>query len=810
MAIEQKELEKDLTGMEEPTPETIYEHWISLLPLKNVVVLPKSIHPVIVGRESSIKAVEAALKNNSTLFVTAQKSPDTEKPFLNDIYEYGTESAILQVMRMPNGALKILIEGIGRAKITHIKDTGEYQLVQKEDIPTTGLEQSIEIEAISRQIRALYGQYVKLNEKIPADLFALIRTIDDLDSAIDTIAVHINLSFDERQHILEMPDLKARMLKLASLLEREIEILETEQRIKGSIQSQVEKNQREYYLTEQIKAIQKELGREDQSVELDEIRIKADSLKMSQEARERVDKELKRLEQMPPMSSEAVVSRNYLDWLTTIPWGTESKDRVSMTQAEKILNKHHAGLKKVKERILEFIGAKKFSGAQERSSIICLVGPPGVGKTSLAQSIANSLGREFVRISLGGVRDEAEIRGHRKTYIGSMPGKIVQSMKKAKTINPVVLLDEIDKLSRDWQGDPSAALLEVLDPEQNKTFMDHFLDIEYDLSKVMFICTANMYDGIPYPLLDRMELIHLAGYTQEEKLHIARTFLLPKKLNEFGLKKEQIKINDEMLCKIISEHTKEAGVRQLERIIAKLMRKTIQMILKKEAQAVTITDALIKEWLGYAKFKNLPLDTLKNREGIATGLAWTELGGDVLEIETSIVPGKGTITLTGQLGEVMQESAQAALSYVRSRSKELGIKPALFDKRDIHIHVPEGATPKDGPSAGITMGAALVSALTGSPVQANVAMTGEITLRGRVLPVGGLKEKILAAQRFGMKKIIVPKENFDEIQEFIHDLNKDLKIIYAEHMDEVLNETLHKKPFSIKKTTSKRKKALQA
>ncbi len=778
--------------------ESTSTSFIPLLPLKNVVVLPKSIHPVIVGRESSIKAVETALRNNSTLFVTAQKSPDTEKPELADLYRLGTESSILQVMRMPNGALKILIEGTGRARVTSMQETDGYFEIEFDKIPSENVERTVKIEAINRQLQELYSIYVEFNDKAPADLFSMIRTINDLDSAVDTIAVHINLSFDERQQILETPDLQERMIKLATWLEREIEILQTEQRIKGTIQEQVDKNQREYYLTEQIKAIHKELGRDDQSVELDEIRHKAEGLGMSKEALERVHKELKRLEQMPPMSSEAVVSRNYVDWMTSIPWNKESKDRISLVQAEKMLDKDHAGLKKVKERILEFIAAKKFSGAQEKSAIICLIGPPGVGKTSLAKSIASSLGREFVRISLGGVRDEAEIRGHRRTYIGSMPGKIIQSMKRAKTTNPVILLDEIDKLSRDWSGDPSSALLEVLDPEQNKNFSDHFLDVEYDLSKVMFICTANMYDGIPYPLLDRMEIIEVSGYTDEEKLQIARKFLIPKKLKEFGLKTSQFKISEEVLQKLAIYYTKEAGVRQLERMIAKLMRKTIQKLLKQpNAKSITISEKTLKEWLGYAPYKNTPLDTLKNREGIAVGLAWTELGGDVLEIETSVVAGKGNMTLTGQLGEVMQESAQAALSYIRSRSKELGIKPSVFEKKDIHVHVPEGATPKDGPSAGITMGTALVSALTGNPVNPKIAMTGEVTLRGRVLPVGGLKEKILAAQRLGMEKIIVPKENYDEIQEFIGDLDKKTKLVYAEHMDEVLKETLSKDPFKV-------------
>ncbi len=778
---------------------------LALLPLKNVVILPKSIIPIIVGRPSSIEAVEFALKNNQSLFITAQKNPKTETPTEEDVYEYGTRSAILQVMRMPNGSLKLLAEGICRSKLTKTDYSNGFLAVYCHDLPTTSIEETTELEALWRQLKALYIEYAKLNDKIPADLMSNVKTTAEMDHITDTIAVQVkNLSFEDRQKLLETPDLKQRMFSLCALINKEIEILETEQRIRGRIQTQVEKSQKEYYLTEQIKAIQKELGREDQTTEITQIRAKAKTLGLSAEADEKMEKELRRLEQMPPLSSEAVVSRNYVDWIISLPWQKTSKDTISLPQAEKILNKRHAGLLKAKERIIEFIAAKKFSKTISRAPIICLVGPPGVGKTSLASSIADSLNRDFVRISLGGIKDEAEIRGHRRTYIGALPGKIIQAMKKAKTIDPVILLDEIDKMSRDLHGDPASALLEVLDPEQNKTFVDHFLDIEYDLSKVMFITTANTLDGIPYPLFDRMEIIALSGYTEPEKISIASQFLIPKNLAEYGLTPEQFQISNEILELIISQYTKEAGVRQLERTLAKLMRKVIQALLKDRAtQSIVITEALLKEWLGNPRYKKTSLNLRKDKIGIVTGLAWTEMGGDVLEIETSVLPGKGGLTLTGQLGDIMQESAHAALSYIRSRASQLGLKESFYSHKDLHIHIPEGATPKDGPSAGIGLCTSLVSALTKTPVLSDLAMTGEITLQGRVLAVGGLKEKLLAAKQHHIKRVIVPQENYDDIQEILKEIDlKDLDIAYAATMDEVITQSFATSPLSKPKKAS--------
>lgn len=780
---------------------------LALLPLKNVVILPKSIIPVIVGRASSVEAVEYSLKNNQPIFITAQKHPDIEHPSEKDLYTYGTRGVILQVMRMPKGTLKILVEGVCRARIIKSEKINNFWGVHIEDLKDT-TEKTIEIEAIWRNLKETYSNYIKINSKLPADLFQNAKSIEDMDNVADTLAVHINLSFDERQEILELVDLKERLIKLIAFLQKEIEILETEERIKGRVQTQVEKNQKEYYLTEQIKAIQKELGREDQQVEVNQLRSKLKSLGLSAEAYDKVDKELKRLEQMPPLSSEAVISRHYIDWVISIPWKKISKDTISLTTAEKILNKNHAGLSKAKERIIEFLAAKKFSKNLERSPIICLVGPPGVGKTSLAQSISESLSREFARISLGGIKDEAEIRGHRRTYIGALPGKIIQAMKKTKFSNPVILLDEIDKMSSDFHGDPSAALLEVLDPEQNKSFVDHFLEVEYDLSKVMFIATANMIEGIPYPLFDRMEIITLSGYTEPEKKDIAQSFLMPKLLKEYSLTNKQFILPDIILADIISQYTKEAGVRQLDRVIAKLMRKAIQVLLKDEKiKSVTITPELVKEYLGYAKFKKTTLSEEKQKIGLATGLAWTEVGGDVLEIEATILPGKGGMTLTGQLGEVMQESAHAALSYIRSRAAEFGLKNSFYSNKDIHIHIPEGATPKDGPSAGITMCLALISALTKTPIKNNIAMTGEVTLRGRVLGVGGLKEKILAGRQHGMKQILLPKENKDDIDEAAKELGDITDLIFVENMDEVVKLALTEDLFLKAKQANNNKKS---
>lgn len=771
---------------------------LALLPLKNVVLLPKSILPVIVGRPQSIKSVEYALKHDKVIFVTAQKEQDIEFPAPEDLYEYGTKAIILQVMRMPNGSLKILVEGINRARSIKTIYKEDATCVIYEDIPTKYPKKSTEVEATWRAVKGLYITYAQLNDKAPQDLITAESNNEEIDYIIDTIAVHLNLTFDERQQILEAADIKKRMLAIAVILKKEVEILEVEQKIKGRVQSQVEKNQREYYLTEQIKAIHKELGRDDQHNEFQVLKDTIKKLKPPHEVLEKVEKEFKRLEQMSPFSSEAVVSRHYIDWIASLPWSKTSTDRVSLVQAEKILDAHHAGLKKVKERIIEFLAAKKFSKNLERSPIVCLAGPPGVGKTSLARSIAQSLGREFVRIALGGVKDEAEIRGHRRTYIGALPGKIIQAMKRAKTVNPVVLLDEIDKMSSDVHGDPSAALLEVLDPEQNKNFVDHFLDVDYDLSKVMFITTANHIESIPYPLFDRMEIISLSGYTREEKRTICKKFLIPKDLKEYGLTTEQCKIPDEILDTIIIFYTREAGVRQLERIVAKLMRKVIQILLKdKNAKQVTVSDALLREWLGNPIFKNTRLEK-EDRIGLATGLAWTELGGELLEAEVSVLPGKGSFTLTGQLGDVMQESGHAALSYIRSRADVLEISKKFYTDKDIHVHFPEGATPKDGPSAGITMCTAIVSALTRIPVKAGVVMTGEITLRGRVLAVGGLKEKLLAAKQYLLKEVIVSQENKDDIDEILKEIDlKDLTIHYVHTMDEVLALALAKSPFSV-------------
>jgi ATP-dependent Lon protease len=778
---------------------------VPLLPLKNVVLLPRSIRPIIVGRDLSIKAVEEALKHDKTLFVTAQKEVDTENPTANDVFHWGTRSTILQVMRMPKGALKILVEGISRSRMLSSKERDGFIEVEYEDVLTENLESSVDIEALWRHLNSLYSSYCRLNDKAPDDLLLNAKSTEDFDALADTLAVHVNLTFHDRQNLLETPDLKERLLTLCTLIQKEIDILEAEERIRGRVQGQVEKSQKEYYLNEQMKAIQKELGRDDQSAAIEETRKKIKKLKLPKEVLERVEKELTRLEQMPPLSSEAVVVRNFIDWIASLPWNKITKDSISLVQAEKILNKSHAGLNKVKERIVEFIAAQKFAGDLESAPILCLVGPPGVGKTSLAKSIAKSLGRAFVRISLGGVRDEAEIRGHRRTYIGSMPGKIIQAMRKAKAANPVILLDEIDKMSHDMHGDPSSALLEVLDPEQNKNFADHYLEVDYDLSKILFITTANMVDTIPYPLFDRMEILSLSGYTKKEKLSIARKFLLPKQLKKHKLNGRKVKVSDEIIAYLIEHYTREAGVRQLERIIAKLMRKSIQLLMSKKApKSVTVSMDLIKEWMGYKLFKPTDITLDSDRIGLATGLAWTEVGGDVLEIETIIVPGKGGLTLTGQLGDVMQESAQAALSYVRTRSKQLNLTQALLTDSDIHIHIPEGATPKDGPSAGISMCTSLISALTQTPVLPEIAMTGEITLRGRVLAVGGLKEKILGAIQQGIKTVLVPNQNKEEVEEITKDFEQTINIVFVEHMDDVLKHAFAKKPVGKKAVTKKK------
>lgn len=783
--------------------------FLPVLPLKNVVALPKSIIPVIVGREISIKAVEQALKGTKEIFVTAQKHSHIEQPKIEDLFDFGTRAVILQVARLPNGTLKILIEGIARSKIVRVDPQfTDFFAVEAEDQHSSNRLTAADSKALWRNLHSLFKEYVSLNEKVSNDILTVFNDLEDLDYLADTIAVQVQLDFHQRQEVLEIVDLKKRAVRLSALLKDEIEILRAEENIKKRIASQIEKHQRDYYLNEQIRAIQRELGREDVQQEIDAIRDKVKKLKLPEEAAEKVEHECRRIEQMQPSSPEAAISRNYIDWLMSVPWHKSSKDTMSLQAAEKLLDKSHAGMKKPKERIIEFLAAKKFAGDKlERAPIICLAGPPGVGKTSLAKSIAEALGRPLVRISLGGVRDEAEIRGHRRTYIGAMPGKLIQAMRKAKVVNPVILLDEVDKMSMDFRGDPSSAMLEVLDPEQNKTFADHFLEIGYDLSRVMFVATANLIDNVPYPLLDRMEIVSLAGYTDQEKIKIAQNFLIPKLLKEHALKATQLILPHATLEKIVDGYTKEAGVRQLERIIAKLIRKGIQELLADtKLKKVTVTAEHLEKWLGAPKF-NVTVKKAEERIGVATGLAWTEVGGELLEIEVSVLKGKGALTLTGQLGEVMQESAQAALSYIRSRAEELGIKEDFYADSDIHIHLPEGSIPKDGPSAGIGLAIALTSALTKTPIARDVAMTGEVTLRGRVLPVGGLKEKLLAAVRFGIKKVIVPKENRNDIKEFEAELDSSLQIIYAESMDQVLEHALTVKPAPAAKKVRAPKKA---
>jgi len=782
-------------------------HLLSVLPLKNVVALPKGVIPVVVGRNTSIKSVEYSLKRGKEIFVTTQKNSNVERPGISDVYPIGVRATILQVARMPDGKLKILIEGIVRSKIENAKKAGGFISVVARDLDSIPVVEEAEKKALRRNLHKLFKEYLSYSEKKSSSQISIFKKFHDLDFLTDNIAIQLPLSLAERQELLEMLDVRERAIRLSAMLNEEVEILKTDKSIKKRVQSQVEKHQKDYYLNEQIRAIQKELGRGDYQNEIEELRKRAKSLKLSKEAQARVKDECRRLEQMQPTSPEAAVSRNYIDWLLSVPWGKQTKDSVSLEDAEKILNDSHAGMKKPKERILEFLATKKFAGSKlKRSPIICLVGPPGTGKTSLALTVASSLGRKLVRISLGGMRDEAEIRGHRRTYIGAMPGKIVQAMKKAGVSNPVIVLDEVDKMSMDFRGDPASALLEVLDPEQNKSFADYFLEVEYDLSKVMFITTANLIDGIPYPLIDRMEIISLSGYTEKEKLDIACNFLLPRLLEEHALSSDQVEISDDIFREIIEFYTKEAGVRALEQVIAKVLRKSIQELQSdRQRKKIVVDKERINKWLGTHKFRRSDKKFDKAEVGLATGLAWTEVGGDILDIEIVILGGKGSLSLTGQLGEVMQESAQAALSYIRSRAKVLGLKENFYAEKDIHVHIPEGAIPKDGPSAGITMAVALISALTKSEIKPRVAMTGEVTLRGRVLGVGGLKEKLLAATRYGFTTVIVPKENEPDIKEFINELDKKLNIIYVENMDEVVAEAFVESPLSKKKTKTKKK-----
>ncbi|MBN2267169.1 MAG: endopeptidase La [Candidatus Babeliaceae bacterium] len=790
-------------------------HSLPLLPLKNIVLLPKSIVPLIIGRERSIQALKVALDGNRELCVAAQRDSLIEEVQPTDLFTVGARASILQVMQAPKGAVKVLLEGIGRVKILSSEDQNDLWLANIADLPTIEEENDIEAQALWRQVRSRYKQYVQISNEIPSTILAHVNNINNVSDAADTMAIHSGFSFQDRQALLESINLKERLHKLYGFIEREIDILKTETRIRDQVQSQVEKNQREYYLNEQIKAIHKELGRDDMHADLAALRERVILAHLPEAVAQKVEREIRRLEQMQPMSAESTVSRTYIDWILTLPWYQQAKDRISLKQAEAQLDRDHYGLAKVKERILEFIAAKKFNPDLKRSPILCLVGPPGVGKTSLARSIALALGREFVRISLGGTHDEAEIRGHRRTYIGAMPGKIIQGLSTVKTVNPVILLDEIDKLTNDTNGDPAAALLEALDPEQNKAFVDNFLEVGYDLSRVMFITTANHPEGIPYPLFDRMEIINLSGYTAEEKMNIAQQHLIPKILHEYGVHEKSFSLPKKILQLIINDYTKEAGVRQLEQKLAKMVRNVIRHILvpkkgKKcaaseaanaapiaEHPLVKITEPQCHEWLGIPPFRMRQLEKTEIRVGRAVGLAWTEMGGDVLEVEALAMPGKGEMTITGQLGDVMRESAQAALSFVRSRSERMGLAKNIFKDNDFHLHVPEGATPKDGPSAGITMCSALVSVCTKIPLKTRVAMTGEITLSGRVLPIGGLKEKLIAAQQYGAKTVLVPLENREEGIKIVEEIDKkgNLKIIYVNTMDEVLENALEQNPF---------------
>ena len=761
---------------------------IPLLPLRGILVFPSMVIHLDVGRDKSVSALEKAMMEDQRIFLAAQKKVRIDDPGTEDIYRIGTVATVKQMIKLPNGTFRVLVEGKERGEIIRYVESEDEFIVEIEKLEDVRGEEHEE-EALARTVLSQFEQYIKISKKIKQETLATVADIEDPGRMADIIASHLALKVREKQDILETIDVTDRLHKLLSIISNEKKVLDLEKKIGQRVRSSMEKTQKEYYLREQLKAIQKELGEKDgKSGEISQLKEEIEQSQMPEHVREAALKELSRYEKVPQSSAESAVIRNSLDWLISLPWTQKTKDNIEISQAEKILNKDHYGLEKVKERILEYLAVKKLTNSL-RGPILCLVGPPGVGKTSLAKSIASAVNRKFVRISLGGVRDEAEIRGHRRTYIGAMPGRIIQGMKKAGTINPVFLLDEIDKMSNDFRGDPSAALLEVLDPEQNKNFSDHFIEETYDLSHVMFIATANNIAGIPGPLRDRMEVISIAGYTEVEKQHIAKQYLLPKQIKENGLKRSDLQIRDEALLKLIRNYTKEAGVRGLERQIAKLCRKTAKIIVAKEKKRVIITENNIEEFLGKPIFR-YGLMEQEDQIGAATGLAYTAVGGDILTIEVSHYPGKGKLTLTGKLGEVMRESAQAAFSYIRSRAKELNIDPDFHEKYDIHIHVPEGAIPKDGPSAGITMATALVSALSNRKVKKEVGMTGEITLRGRVLPIGGLKEKALGAHRAGLTTIILPKDNEKDIEQIPESVREGLTFIPVKHLDEVLQHAL--------------------
>ncbi len=764
-----------------------------VLPLRDIVVFPHMIVPLFVGREKSIKALEEVMRSDTFILLATQKNASDDDPSTDAIYSIGTLASVLQLLKLPDGTVKVLVEGAARAQVKRYIDREDYYEADAVVIADATGDQ-VEAEALARSVVNEFEGYVKLNKKVSPEVVGVVQQIDDYAKLADTVASHLAVKIPDKQLILETPSVTERLEKVLGLMESEISVLQVEKRIRTRVKRQMEKTQREYYLNEQMKAIQKELGDEDGKDELAEIEEKIKRTKLSKEAREKAQHELKKLRQMSPMSAEATVVRNYLDWLLSIPWNKKSKIKKDLPLAEQILDADHYGLEKVKERIIEYLAvqqrANKLTGP-----ILCLVGPPGVGKTSLGKSIAKATGREFVRVSLGGVRDEAEIRGHRRTYIGSMPGKVIQSMRKAKSSNPLFLLDEVDKMGADFRGDPSSALLEVLDPEQNHAFNDHYLEVDYDLSNVMFITTANTLN-IPPPLMDRMEIIRIAGYTEDEKVEIARKHLIPHALVKHGLDPKEWSIDDAALLTLIRRYTREAGVRNLEREISTLIRKAVKELTVSKKQSVEVTDKVLGDYIGVPKFRYGEVED-EDQVGVVTGLAWTDVGGELLTIEAAMMPGKGKMTVTGNLRDVMKESISAAASYVRMRAVAFGIEPPLFDKRDIHVHVPEGATPKDGPSAGVAMVTAIVSVMTGIPVHRDVAMTGEITLRGRVLPIGGLKEKLLAAHRGGIKTVLIPEENAKDLVEINDSIKSGLDIIPVSRMDEVLARALVRKPEAI-------------
>lgn len=763
---------------------------LPLLPLRGIVVFPSMVVPLDVGRPKSIAALERATMADNRILLVAQKDSKLTDPGADELYKIGTIAEIKQLLRMPgSNSVRVLVEGKQRAKMGAIIEDNPCLVAQTEPLADSFPLKPLELEALRRISLDYFQKYVKWSKKIPMEVISSVETVEDPGLLADLIASHLTVQVKERQKILEAQDSGLRLQILSGILSRELELLELENKIQSRVRQQMERIQKEYYLREQLKAIQKELGEgDDKEGELAEYQSKIDKARLPRAVREKAEKELKRLAKMPAMSAEAVVVRTYLDWLLDLPWNKKTRDRLDLELAQQILDEDHWGLEKVKERIIEFLAVRKLTNKM-KGQILCLVGPPGVGKTSLARSIARAMERKFVRLSLGGVRDEAEIRGHRRTYIGSMPGKIISSMRQAGSVNPVLLLDEVDKMNSDFRGDPASALLEVLDSEQNSNFSDHYLEVPYDLSQVFFITTANVASNIPRPLLDRMELIEIPGYTEEEKLQIAKRHLLPKQLSSHGLKKDQLTVSDKILVEVIQNYTREAGVRTLERTLAALCRKAAREVIDGKEQIKLTSKTKLSSYLGAPRYRHGQKDE-RDEIGVATGLAWTEVGGELLKIEVTVVPGKGNLLLTGKLGDVMRESAQASFSFIRSRARQLGIDPDFYEKCDVHIHVPEGAIPKDGPSAGITIATALASALSERPVSAKVAMTGEITLRGKVLPIGGLREKTLAAHRAGIRTIILPEENRKDAEEIPQKIRKQMKLVFVEHMDQVLDLAL--------------------